>query len=133
VARLGGGPEAREQVFRRMVFNVLAANNDDHTKNASFLLRSPTAPWELSPAYDVTFAHNPTGRWTYQHLMGVDGVFRDVARADVMRLADRHLVPGASEVVDEVRDAVARWRSFADEAGVPGRVVGHVEESLPRW
>ena len=133
VARLGGGPEAREQVFRRMVFNVLAANNDDHTKNASFLLRSPTAPWELSPAYDVTFAHNPTGRWTYQHLMGVDGVFRDVARADVMRLADRHLVPGASDVVDEVRDAVARWRSFADEAGVPGRVVGHVEESLPRW
>jgi len=133
VGELGGGPEAREQAFRRMVFNVLAANNDDHTKNTSFLLRSPSAAWELAPAYDVTFAHNPTGHWTYQHLMGVDGAFRDVRRDDVMRLADRHLVPGASSVVDEVQEAVSRWREFAAEAAVPEAVARHVEEALPRW
>ncbi|NIJ03855.1 HipA domain-containing protein [Frigoribacterium faeni] len=127
------GREALPQAFRRMVFNVLAANNDDHTKNTSFLLRSPGSAWELAPAYDVTFAHNPTGRFTDQHLMGVDGVWRDPGRDDVMRLADRHLVPGASDIVAEVHDAVAGWRGFADEAGVPDRVVRHVEESLLPW
>ena len=133
VRRLGLGDEAMAQAFRRMVFNVLAANNDDHTKNSSFLLAGPEASWGLSPAYDVTFAHNPTGRWTYQHLMGVDGVYRDVSRADVMRLADRFLVRDASGIVDEVRDAVGRWRSFADEAGLPREAVVHVEEALPGW
>nr|WP_274604763.1 HipA domain-containing protein [Frigoribacterium sp. CFBP 8751] len=133
VRRLGLGDEAMAQAFRRMVFNVLAANNDDHTKNSSFLLAGPEASWGLSPAYDVTFAHNPTGRWTYQHLMGVDGVYRDVSRADVMRLADRFLVRDASGIVDEVRDAVRRWRSFADEAGLPREAVTHVEEALPGW
>ena len=127
------GREALPQAFRRMVFNVLAANNDDHTKNTSFLLRSASSSWELAPAYDVTFAHNPTGRFTYQHLMGVDGVWRDPAEADVMRLADRHLVPGASDIVAEVHDAIAGWRGFADEAGVPDRAVRHVEESLLPW
>ena len=133
VDRLGLGPEARAEAFRRMVFNVLAANNDDHTKNASFLLRSPGASWELAPAYDLTYAHNPEGRWTYQHLMGVDGVFHDVRRDDVMRLADRFLVPGAAAVVDEVREAVEGWRGHADEAGVPDDVARHVEDDLPRW
>jgi serine/threonine-protein kinase HipA len=133
VRRLGLGDEAMAQAFRRMVFNVLAANNDDHTKNSSFLLAGPGASWGLSPAYDVTFAHNPTGRWTYQHLMGVDGVYRDVSRADVMRLADRFLVRDASGIVDEVHDAVRRWRSFGDEAGLPREAVTHVEEALPGW
>jgi serine/threonine-protein kinase HipA len=97
------------------------------------LLRSASSSGELAPAYDVTFAHNPTGRFTYQHLMGVDGVWRDPGRADVMRLADRHLVPGASDIVAEVHDAVAGWRGFADQAGVPDHVVRHVEESLLPW
>jgi serine/threonine-protein kinase HipA len=133
VESLGMGAEARAQVFRRMVLNVLAANNDDHTKNSSFLLTSPTASWTLAPAYDVTFAHNPTGRWTYQHLMGVDGVFRDVGRDDVMRLADRHLVPGASEIVAEVSEAVSGWRGFAEEAGLDEDAARRIEEALPRW
>jgi serine/threonine-protein kinase HipA len=133
VESLGMGAEARAQVFRRMVLNVLAANNDDHTKNSSFLLTSPTASWTLAPAYDVTFAHNPTGRWTYQHLMGVDGVFRDVGRDDVMRLADRYLVPGASEIVAEVSEAVSGWRGFAEEAGLDDDDARRIEEALPRW
>jgi serine/threonine-protein kinase HipA len=133
VESLGMGAEARAQVFRRMVLNVLAANNDDHTKNSSFLLTSPTASWTLAPAYDVTFAHNPTGRWTYQHLMGVDGVFRDVGRDDVMRLADRYLVPGASEIVAEVSEAVSGWRGFAEEAGLDEDAARRIEEALPRW
>jgi serine/threonine-protein kinase HipA len=127
------GPHAREQAFRRMVFNVLAANCDDHTKNFSFLLGGPEASWRLAPAYDVTFAYNPDGAWTYQHLMSVNGRFRDIDRADVMTVADRHLVPRATAVVDEVREAVGRWREFADEAGLPRASVLRMEEALPRW
>jgi serine/threonine-protein kinase HipA len=75
IDRLGGGYAALEEGFRRIAFNLMAANCDDHTKNASFLLREGGV-WELAPAYDVTYAYNPTGEWTYQHLMSVNGKFR---------------------------------------------------------
>jgi serine/threonine-protein kinase HipA len=133
ISALGLGAEAREQAFRRMVFNVLAANCDDHTKNFSFLLSEPAGSWGLAPAYDVTYAYNPAGQWTYQHLMSVNGRFRDIGRDDIMAVADRHLVPRASAVVDEVREAVDRWHEYADEAGLPRAASAAVSESLPRW
>ncbi|WP_423917536.1 type II toxin-antitoxin system HipA family toxin [Frigoribacterium sp. 2-23] len=133
IADLGLGDSARTEAFRRMVFNVLAANNDDHTKNFSFSLASADARWGLTPAYDITFAYNPGGQWTYQHLMGVDGRFRDIGLEDVMGLADRHLVPDASAVVAQVRDAVARWPEFADEAALPRDTVTEIGDALPQW
>lgn len=133
IGDLGLGPAAREQAFRRMVFNVLAANCDDHTKNFSFLLDGPDSSWSLAPAYDITFAYNPAGQWTYQHLMSVDGRFRDIGRADVMAVADRHLVPRASAVVDEVRAAINRWPSFADEAGVAPSAAASMAAAMPGW
>ena len=134
IEALGLGADAREQAFRRMVFNVLAANCDDHTKNFSFLLPGPAAAgsWGLAPAYDVTFAFNPNGQWTYQHLMSVNGRFRDIDRADLMAVADRHLVPGASAVVDEVRAAVAGWRAHADAAGVTHSSAAAMAAAMPR-
>src|SRR3546814_3072114 len=70
VARqLGLGDDAHTEIFRRMAFNVMARNCDDHTKNHAFLLREG-GRWELAPAYDVTHAYNPNAEWTYQHLMG---------------------------------------------------------------
>jgi serine/threonine-protein kinase HipA len=68
--------EDLEEAFRRMVFNVMARNCDDHTKNFAFLLRQGGTRWKLAPAYDVTFAHNPKGEWTHQHLMSVNGKFK---------------------------------------------------------
>ena len=68
IDRLGLGYDAKEEAFRRMAFNVIAANCDDHTKNVSFLLRE-SGTWELAPAYDVTHACNPNGEWTYQYLI----------------------------------------------------------------
>lgn len=133
IDRLGLGADAREQAFRRMVFNVLAANCDDHSKNESFLLPGPSASWALAPAYDITFAYNPAGQWTYQHLMSVDGRFRDIGRADVMAVADRHLVPRARAVVDEVREAVAGWRGFADQAGISRVAADTMAEAMPGW
>lgn len=115
---LGLDADARNQGFRRMVFNVLARNCDDHTKNLSFLLPGPDAQWELSPAYDVTYAYNPQGEWTYQHLMSVNGRFAGIRRDDVLEVADRFGVPDARSTVAEVSAAVDRWPEFATAAGV---------------
>lgn len=113
------GEAALQEGFRRMVFNVMTANCDDHTKNLSFILLEGTNKWALAPAYDVTHAYNPKGYWTHQHLMGVDGVFKDITSADLMRLADRFQIPDARGIISRVRRAVEQWEAFAAEAGLP--------------
>ncbi|MDR1428526.1 MAG: type II toxin-antitoxin system HipA family toxin [Bifidobacteriaceae bacterium] len=117
VDALGLGPDARSEVFRRASFNVAAANCDDHTKNHGFLMDS-TGSWSLSPAYDVTHAYNPEGRWTYQHLMSVEGEFANIAKADLRTMAVRHRVPGPRQILGKVAEAMSRWPEFAAEAGL---------------
>lgn len=117
VVRLGLDYAALEEAFRRMAFNVMAANCDDHTKNISFMLREGMR-WELAPAYDVTYAYNPDGEWTWQHLMSVNGKFADISRADLLAVADRFGIGTAPKVLKQVREAVAAWPDFAGQAGV---------------
>ncbi len=105
------------QAFRRIAFNVFAANCDDHTKNISFLLRGQK-DWELAPAYDLIYAYNPKGEWTYQHLMSVNGKFNDITRADLLTLADRFQIGTASQVLAQTREVVAAWPEFAARARV---------------
>lgn len=128
---LGLGAEALEQAFRRIVFNVAAVNRDDHTKNLSFLC-DEYGGWSLSPAYDVTFAHNPVGQWTSRHQMSVNGKFEGIDRQDLFRLADRFAVPNVSDAYSEVVDAVRRWQAFADMAEVDERVAEEIRESQLR-
>jgi serine/threonine-protein kinase HipA len=115
--RLGLGREARAEIFRRMVFNVAAANCDDHTKNFSFLL-PVGGRWELTPAYDVTHAHNPASYWTAQHLMAVNGQTQAITKSDLAMVGDRFEVPDATAIVGMVLDAVDSWSECADRAGV---------------
>lgn len=117
VIRLGLDYAALEEAFRRVAFNVMAANCDDHTKNISFMLREGMR-WELAPAYDVTYAYNPAGEWTWQHLMAVNGKFADISRADLLAVADRFGIGTAPKVLKQVREAVAAWPDFAGQAGV---------------
>jgi serine/threonine-protein kinase HipA len=126
---LGLDAEVREQVFRRMAFNVLARNCDDHTKNHSFLLDSPNGSWRLSPAYDVTFAYNPRGEWTYQHLMAVNGKFSSITREDLLAVADRFAVPKPRRVLADVAAAVANWEVFAAEAGLSQELVTDIRST----
>lgn len=123
------GPDARQEAFRRLVFNVVGSNCDDHTKNVSFLMDSDGL-WSLSPAYDVTFAYSPTSRWLAQHLMSVEGKFADISRADLERFADRFEVPGYGGVIDQVAAAVADWSRFAKKAAVAPRAVAEIEARL---
>lgn len=131
VDELGLDENAREQVFRRMTFNVLARNCDDHTKNHSFLLDGPAAKWRLSPAYDVTYAYNPNGEWTYQHLMAVNGKFSNIGRDDLLAVADRFRVPRAKTALRDVAKAIEGWEGFAAEAGLPEQLVADIRSTLP--
>ena len=116
-SRLNLGDAALGQVFRRMAFNVMARNCDDHTKNFAFLMKQ-RENWELAPAYDVTHAYNPKGEWTYQHLMSVNGKFSDIESKDLLREADRFGVSRADDLLKEVQAAIESWPEFAREAGL---------------
>lgn len=117
VAQLGLSDEAVGQIFRRMVFNVMSRNCDDHTKNFSFILKEGQN-WELAPAYDVTHTHNPRGKWTYQHLMSVNGKFDDITRADLLMEAERFGVTRPEEALSDVRSSLENWSEHAKEAGL---------------
>jgi serine/threonine-protein kinase HipA len=120
IISLGLDYASLEEAFRRITFNVMAVNCDDHTKNISFMLREGKN-WELAPAYDVTYAFNPDGEWTWQHLMAVNGKFTAITSADLLAVANRFGIGTAPKVLKQVREAVAAWSDFAKEAGVsPG-------------
>jgi serine/threonine-protein kinase HipA len=95
-----------EELYRRMVFNVAARNQDDHTKNISFLM-NPTGEWSLSPAYDVTYSYNPTGQWSSQHQMTLAGKADNFTEEDFLQLAKKVQVKKPREIIQRVVDAVA--------------------------
>ena len=109
---------AVEELYRRMVFNVVARNQDDHTKNISFLMNQ-AGEWSLSPAYDVTYSYNPEGQWSSQHQMSLAGKVDDFTEADFLQLARNVQVKKPREVIQQVVDAVANWPTFAAKAKVP--------------
>lgn len=123
------GIDAVEQLFRRACFNVVASNNDDHTKNFSFLMNE-SGEWSLSPAYDLTYAYHPGNQWLRQHLMSVNGRFQGIEERDLLMLADQFEVPDAKGVLREIVDIVADWPRFADEAGISSDRVDEVESRL---
>ncbi len=119
----------KEEIFRRMAFNAMARNCDDHTKNFSFRLRQGH-PWELAPAYDVTFAHNPLGEWTNRHLLSIHGKFEGFQREDFLAEAERFGVGTAKRVLDQVRVAVKEWPLFAEQAGLAQGVTQFIGNQL---
>jgi serine/threonine-protein kinase HipA len=114
--RLGLGVEAMAEIFRRVVFNVMAVNRDDHAKNFSFLLPQ-NGQWQLAPAYDVTHA-NWGASWTESQQMSVNGHFVDITIDDLRSMGDRHDVPGMNKILAEVGVALDQWRDFARTAEV---------------
>lgn len=114
-----GGTEA-EELFRRMVFNILARNQDDHVKNIAFIMNR-RGEWTLSPAYDVTYSCRPAGLWTGTHQMSVNGLREGFAWDDLKAVAvNAGLMRGRAEAVyAQVRDALSSWKEFASAAGVP--------------
>ena len=106
-----------EEQFRRMVFNIVARNQDDHVKNIAFLMNQQ-GEWSLAPAFDVTYSHNPTGLWTARHQMTLNGKRDGFTREDFEACAKTALMKRgrAARIIEEVQTAVKRWPEFASEA-----------------
>ena len=117
--RIVNDARAYEQLFRRMAFNVLAWNCDDHVKNISYRM-DRSGEWTLAPAYDECYAYNPEGDWTSRHQMSVNGKRFGIEDGDILacaRFANMR-ERKARAVLDEVKDAVREWSRFAAEAEV---------------
>lgn len=121
-------PEA-EEFYRRMVFNVVARNQDDHTKNISFLMNRK-GEWRLSPAYDMAWAYNPNGGWTATHQMSINNKWDNITREDLLNVAYEMNVKGAKKIIDQVVDAVSQWRRLAKEhSDIPQSTIDAIEKT----
>jgi serine/threonine-protein kinase HipA len=119
IRQIGLPMSSIEEMFRRMVFNIIARNQDDHVKNIAFLM-DKSGTWSLAPAFDLIYSFNPAGAWTSSHQMTLNGKrdnftledFKACARSASMKRGR------AESIIEEVRDKVLRWRDYADEVGV---------------
>ena len=122
---------AAKEMFRRMVFNVVVRNQDDHTKNISFLM-GEDGRWRLSPAYDMGYAYNPNGGWTSMHQMSIAGKFDDITKEDLLSFAKANNIKDANDVISEVLDGVASWPAIAKECGVPSEMIDKILPNMCR-
>ncbi len=109
-------PQA-EQMFRRMVFNVLATNCDDHTKNFSFRLKKDEK-WELAPAYDVCYSYDPKNVWVNQQTLSVNGKHKDITKRDLMAIAKTNNIKKGEKIIDDINAVIKNWSDFASIAKV---------------
>ncbi len=132
VMRQRGLPmEAVEEQFRRMAFNIIARNQDDHVKNIAFLMNK-AGDWSLSPAFDVTYSFNPTGAWTSTHQMTMNGKRDGFTLADFKACAKAALMKRgrAETIIDEINTAVSRWPEFAEQAKVTPAWLDQINSNL---
>lgn len=110
-----------EQMFRRLVFNVVARNQDDHTKNTSFIM-DKTGKWSLSPAYDITWAYSPNGTWTAKHQMSINNKWDSFTRSDLAELAKNIGIKDYNYIIDSVISSVSNWERYSKEQGLPSSI-----------
>jgi serine/threonine-protein kinase HipA len=126
---------SREQaieIFRRMVFNVVARNHDDHTKNFGFILDSPQSDWRLAPAFDVAYSYKKDSPWVHSHQMTINGK-RDFFKMDDL-LSVASLIGNferkAPAIINRIIDVVSQWPHYAKQAGVFDTLANEVNKNL---
>lgn len=119
-----------EQMYRRMVFNVLAKNCDDHTKNFSFRLKQG-GQWELAPAYDICHAYQPQHRWVSQHALSVNGKRQQIISDDLIQVGNtiRTQKMKPKEIIQEISEIIRGWKKYADQYGVPAKLRDAIAET----
>ncbi|UOK42513.1 MULTISPECIES: type II toxin-antitoxin system HipA family toxin [Flavobacterium] len=120
-------PEA-EQLFRRMAFNVIARNCDDHTKNFAFRLKQNES-WELAPAYDICFAYRPDSEWVSQHNLSINGKRKGITKEDLLNVAKSMNIKKAGNIIQQINDTVSKWAEFAEEAKVEKGLMERISKS----
>lgn len=117
------------QLFRRMVFNVVAHNNDDHTKNFAFLM-DQEGTWSMAPAYDLCYAYKAGGRWIGQHQLSLNGKQDDFTKEDLMAVGENMGIRQCKEIVEEIVEVVSHWRGYASDCGVRRAHTHEIEKNL---
>ncbi len=118
-----------QEMFRRLVFNVVVRNQDDHTKNISFLM-DESGKWRLSPAYDMGYAYNPKGGWTATHQMSVNGKFDNITREDLLVFARQNNIKDSASIIDGICEAASNWPALAVDCGVPHKTTEAIFSNL---
>lgn len=121
-------PQA-EQVYRRMVFNVLARNCDDHTKNFMFIM-DKTGKWGISPAYDVCHAYRPNSEWVSQHALSINGKRNNITKADLLEVAKQMNVKKAEAIIKQIAEVVINWGNYADKVQVDKKLKEAIQKTL---
>jgi len=125
VQKLSLGYDTLEEMYRRMVFNVVARNQDDHTKNVAFLM-DKSGIWRLSTAFDVIWAYNSTGPWTNQHQMTINGKRDGFVKADLLEPAKQFGIKNANKIIEEVVESVSKWPRVAGELDIAQTMVKRI-------
>ena len=112
--------ESAIQLYKRMLFNVIARNQDDHTKNISFLMHK-NGEWKLSPAYDVTYSYNPTGIWTNSHQMAINGKRSNFTLEDLLKVGENIGYQQRKQTITQISTIVSNWQGYAAKAGIPSK------------
>lgn len=118
-----------EEMYRRMVFNVIARNQDDHTKNISFLMNQE-GKWRLSPAYDISWCYNPQGAWTSKHQMSVNGKWDNITEQDMLDVAKNVNIKQPKQIIEQVVYAVSLWPKLAKEFGIPKEIIDQINATM---
>lgn len=121
-------PEA-EQMFRRMVFNVLATNYDDHTKNFSFILKKDEQ-WRLAPAYDLCFSYDPNNHWVSQQTLSVNGKRSTITKEDLLTIAKDNSIKKGAKIIEQINSVIRHWNKYADQAEVRKDLKQRIKDNL---
>jgi serine/threonine-protein kinase HipA len=121
-------PEA-EQMYRRMVFNVMAQNCDDHTKNFAFTMNQ-SGEWKLAPAYDICHAYRPGSAWVSQHALSINGKRQGITRDDLLEVGRQMNVKKAPVIISQISEVVARWPEFAEKTKVDSELRDAIGKTL---
>ena len=127
--RLGLGQKDLDQLYRRMVFNILARNHDDHSKNHAFLMK-PDGQWHLSPAYDICYSYKPGSRWIHQHQLSCNGKRDHFTASDLLAAATAADVRSPQEHIDAVNAALSYWPAVAEQVGLPAEQMASIRATF---
>ena len=118
-----------EQLYRRMVFNIIARNHDDHTKNHSFMMNKK-GTWLLSPAYDLCYTYAPSGQWTSQHQMSVNGKRDNFTLDDLIKVGTDQGVKNPSQIIKTITSVVSVWSNYASKNNLSSTFSKQIQENL---
>ena len=118
-----------EQLYRRMVFNVIARNCDDHTKNFAFRLKKG-GHWELAPAYDICHAYRPGSEWVSQHALSINNKRKDITKEDLLAIGESIKCKKALSIIHEINSTVKQWEKFANEVKVSTELLKNITKTL---